>query len=262
MDYGLKGKVALVSAASKGLGKACAMGLAREGATLAICSRDEAGISAAAEEIRKATGATVWAKAVDVTKAAEIDAFIHQAAERFGRIDILVSNAGGPPAGGFMDFDDAAWEAAFQLTFMSSVRLMRGVIPHMRRAGGGRIIQISSSSIKVPIPGLILSNALRAGVQGMMKTMSIELAKENITVNTVCPGRIATERVAQLDAIRARKENKTVEQVAAESAAQIPMGRYGTPEEFAEIVVFLASDAARYLTGGTYYADGGATKAL
>jgi 3-oxoacyl-[acyl-carrier protein] reductase len=261
MDLGLRGKVALVPAASQGLGKAVALAFAREGARLAVCSRRLDAIQATAEEIRR-LGSEVLALAADVTRADDIARLVQQTVERFGGIDILVTNAGGPPAGRFDDFDDAAWRAAYELTLLSAIRLIRAVLPSMRQRGGGVIVTMTSSSIKQPIPNLILSNVFRAGVASLAKTLADELAADHIRVNTVVPGRIATERVAQLDQANAARLGLEVETVRQTMLAQIPLRRYGDPEEFANAVVFLASERASYITGATLQVDGGMIRSL
>lgn len=262
MQFGLEGKVALVTAASKGLGRASAMGLAREGCDLAICSRNQADIEAVADEIRRETGRKVLAIQADVSRRADVDRVVARTMETFGGVDILVSNTGGPPSGMFMDFDDDAWQAAFDNLLMSAVRLSRAVIPSMRARGGGRILYITSGGVKQPIANLVLSNSLRAAVTGMAKTLSAQVAKDKITVNCVAPGRIDTDRVQWLDRENARRAGRDVEAQRAEAAASIPAGRYGTPEEFANAVVFLASEPAAYITGMIMQVDGGNNKSL
>jgi 3-oxoacyl-[acyl-carrier protein] reductase len=262
MDLGLEGKVAIVTAASQGLGKAVALGLAREGASVAMCSRSLDRITRAGEEVRAATGADVLALEADVAKAEDVDRLVEATVQRFGGVDILVCNAGGPPLGAFMEHDDRAWTNAFDLNFLSAVRLIRAVVPHMRRRGGGRIITMTSTAVKQPIEGLILSNSIRAGVIGLTKTLSQELAPDGILVNSVAPGRIRTERVVQVDSARAAREGRPVEEIAREQARQIPLGRYGEPEEFANAVVFLASAPASYITGVTLQVDGGLVRGL
>jgi 3-oxoacyl-[acyl-carrier protein] reductase len=257
MQTGLTGKVALVTAASKGLGLATALGLAREGCDLAICSRDEASVNAAARQIREATGRQVLALTADVSQKGDIDRLLKATLDTYGGIDILVSNTGGPPTGQFMDFDDEVWQKAFDNLLMSAVRLTRGVIPAMKARGGGRIIYITSGSVKQPIPALILSNALRSGVTAMAKTLSAQVAKDQITVNCVAPGRINTERIQWLDSDTAARTGRTADAVKSDWEAKIPAGRYGTPEEFAGAVVFLCSEGASYITGSTLVVDGG-----
>ncbi len=261
MDLGLRGKVALVPAASQGLGRAVALAFAREGARLAICSRRLDAIEATAEEVRW-LGAEVLALAADLMRAEDIANLVQRTVERFSGVDILVTNAGGPPAGRFDDFDDAAWQAGYELTLLSAIRLIRAALPSMRQRGGGVIITMTSSSIKQPIPNLILSNVFRAGVAALAKTLADELAPDNIRVNNVVPGRIATERIAQLDQANAARLGVDVETVRQSMLAQIPLRRYGEPEEFADAVVFLASERASYITGATLQVDGGMIRSL
>lgn len=262
MDLGLRGKVAMVAAASQGLGKAVALGFAREGANLAICARNGEALQAVAQEARS-HGVDVVAEVADVTRAEDIARFVERTLQHYGGVDILVTNAGGPPAGTFQDFaDDAPWQAAFELTLLSAVRLIRGVFPAMRARGGGAIIVMTSSSIKVPIPNLILSNVFRAGVAALAKTLAEEFAPYNIRVNNVLPGRIATERLLYLDQVNAERAGVSIEEMRQRTIAQIPLGRYGDPEEFANAVVFLASDRASYITGASLQVDGGYIKCI
>jgi len=261
MDLELTGKVAIVPASSGGLGKAVALALGREGARVAMCSRDETAIEAAAAEVR-VSGAEVLALAADVTQAADIERLIAATIERFGGVDILVTNAGGPPAGTFDRFEDDAWQAAFNLTLMSVVRLIRGVLPSMKERGGGAIVAMTSSSIKQPIPNLLLSNVMRSGVAALIKSLADEVASDHIRLNTVVPGRIATARIAQLDQANAEKQGVDVETVRNRSLAQIPMGRYGEAAEFADMVAFLTSERASYITGATVQIDGGMIRSL
>jgi 3-oxoacyl-[acyl-carrier protein] reductase len=261
MDLGLTGKVAIVPASSGGLGKAIALAFGREGAKVVMCSRDEAAINAAADEVR-GNGTKVLPMAADVTKPADIERLIAATIAEFGGVDILVTNAGGPPAGTFDRFSDDDWQAAFNLTLMSVVRLIRGVLPSMRERGGGAIVAMTSSSIKQPIPNLLLSNVMRSGVAALIKTLSEEVAGDNIRANTVVPGRIATARIAQLDQANAERAGIDVEAMRNRSLAQIPMGRYGDAAEFADMVAFLASSRASYITGATYQVDGGMIRSL
>ncbi|NOZ26937.1 MAG: SDR family oxidoreductase [Chloroflexi bacterium] len=257
MDLGLQGKTALVAAASQGMGRAVALGLAREGARVAICARGREALEATAEDIRRETGAEVFAQVADVSRADDIARLVHAARDRFGAVDILVCNAGGPPPGDFLDFDDEAWRAAFELNLESAIRLCRAVIPDMKVRGWGRIITITSMSVKQPIPGLILSNVMRAGVNGLTKTLADELAPYGITVNNVLPGMILTQRITSLAERRAAAEGIPVEDALERMAQEIPMKRIGTPEEFANVVVFLASERASYVTGTAIQVDGG-----
>ena len=262
MDLGLRERVAIVAASSRGLGKACAMELAHEGANVVICARDRARLRAAADEIAKATGAEVLSMGADLTDDAQIRHMADEALRRFGRIDILVTNNGGPPAGYYDDFDDDAWLAAHQLTLMSAVRLIRAVLPAMRAQGWGRIINITSVSVKQPIDSLLLSNVYRPGVTGLAKTLSAQLAAAGITVNNVAPGYTRTDRVLELAEARAAEQGKTVEEVLAETTSSYPMQRMGEPEELAALVAFLASERAGYITGTTIPVDGGYVKGL
>jgi 3-oxoacyl-[acyl-carrier protein] reductase len=262
MDLGLQGKVALVMAASKGLGRAVATELAREGAHVVISSRDEDALALAAAEMKEETGGSVEHRAADITRAEEVQSLISHASERFGGVDVLVYNTGGPPAGTFDDFDDEGWQFAFELVLMSLVRAVRGVLPSMRERGGGRIVNIASSSVKQPIENLILSNTFRAGIAGLAKSLAIELAPDGILVNTIGPGRISTARSQSMDASRAETLGISVEEVRGQVEAQIPLGRYGTPEELARVAAFLASPANSYVTGQAILVDGGMVRAL
>jgi 3-oxoacyl-[acyl-carrier protein] reductase len=262
MDLGLKGKRALVLAASRGLGYACARGLAQEGCHLVICSRDDARIQAAADRIRTETGAKVEALAADVSTGAEAERLVAAAASAYGGLEILVHNAGGPPAGQFHTVNEAQWKQAFEQNMMSFVRSVTAAVPEMKKAGYGRILTIASSSIKQPIPNLMLSNAFRAGVWGIAKTLSQELGPQGILVNVIAPGRIDTERIAELDQANATRTGTPVEAVRKASVASIPAGRLGTPEEFANLVVFLASAKASYISGQGIFVDGAAGTSL
>jgi 3-oxoacyl-[acyl-carrier protein] reductase len=263
MDLGLRDKVAIVMAASKGLGRACAAALAAEGAKVTIGARSAPVLETTAREIQQATGSRVLAVPTDVTRAEDMEAIVAAAVREFGRIDILVNNAGGPPAGTFESFGDDQWQAAFELNLLSTVRLIRLVLPHMRKTGSGRIITIVSTSVKQPIDGLLLSNAIRSGVVGLAKTLSVELAPDNITVNNVCPGRILTDRLRQIYHINERVEQGVSEEAVLEEMAQgIPMGRIGKPEELGAFVAFLASQQAAYITGTTTQIDGGLVRSL
>ncbi len=257
MNLGLQDKVALVTAASRGLGRAVAMELAREGARVAICARQEGPLSEAADAIRQTTGAEILAVPADVSDPQGVERVVEATLSRFGRIDILVTNAGGPPPGRFLDFTPADWEAAVQLTLMSVVRLCYAVVPTMRAQKSGSIVAMTSVSVKQPLPNLILSNSLRLAVVGLVKTLADELAPDGIRVNAVCPGWTKTERVEQLLRDRAARNGTSVEEEEAKITAAIPLGRMATPEEFARAVAFLSSPAASYITGISLLVDGG-----
>lgn len=265
MELGLRSKRALVTAASRGLGRAVAKGLAGEGCRVVLASRDVNGAERAAEEIRREIGLSsgaVTGMAADVTKASDIRRLVRDAAELLGGLDILVTNAGGPPPGRFDSIADEVWMSAVELNLMSVVRLVREVLPHFRAQGGGRILNVSSTSVRQPIPDLILSNTVRTGTMAMLKTLALELAPENITVHNLAPGRIDTDRVRSLDLARAAREGRSVNEVRAEEESRIPLKRYGTPEEYARVAVFLLSPANSYMTGETVFVDGGFLRSL
>jgi 3-oxoacyl-[acyl-carrier protein] reductase len=261
MEMGLKNTVAFVAAASQGLGEAIALGLAREGASVAMCARRQTEIQAAADRVRQSTGSTVLPIVADVTRPGDLESAISQTVKQLGGLDILVTNAGGPPAGPFVKHDDEAWEKAFELNLMSVVRMTRIALPHLRRSGRGRIINLSSTSVKQPVDSLVLSNSIRMSVIGLAKTLSVELAPHNITVNNIATGRFDTARIRSLDANRAHTLGISEQEARDQAIAQIPANRYGDPAEMAHLVVFLASDKAAYITGTTIQIDGGMLKA-
>jgi 3-oxoacyl-[acyl-carrier protein] reductase len=258
MDLGLKGKVAMVAAASQGLGFAIAKVLAEEGAHVSIAARKQDTIDAAAARI----GGSVLACAADVTQPASIEAWHRATVERFGGLDMLLTNSGGPPAGAASAMDDAAWQSAIDLLLLSVVRTVRAVRPSLEARGKGTILMLTSLSVKNPIANLGLSNVVRASVSALAKTLADELAAKNIRVNQLIPGRIATERLAYLDEANAKKAGISPEEQRRKSLATIPMGRYGEPEEFARAAAFLLSDAASYITGATLQVDGGAIRSV
>lgn len=260
MELGLTGKVALVAAASEGLGYGAARALARESARVSICSRRKADIDTAAARLTEETGAEVLASACDVRDAAAIDIWVRAAAAEWGRIDALFVNAGGPPAGSFKDLSEEQWYAAFDLTLMSAVRMIRAALPYM--APGSAIVASTSSSVREPIERLILSNVMRAGVASLVKSLADELAPEGIRVNNLVPGRIDTARVAQLDQNKANALGVSVEQVRAQSVASIPLGRLGTIDEYGAAAAFLLSPAAAYITGAMLWVDGGKMRSI
>jgi 3-oxoacyl-[acyl-carrier protein] reductase len=262
MDLGLTDKVAMVGGASKGLGYAVAHALAAEGAVVSIASRDARGIERAAESIARETGARVLPVAADLSRADAIAQWHTETITRCGAVDALFANTGGPPAGGSLSFDDAAWQRAFDLLLMSVVRAVRLVVPSMRLRGGGAILIGTSSAVKEPIPNLALSNVLRSGVTSLAKTLSLELAGDRIRVNTLIPGRIETDRLRQLDEISAQREGAPLADYRARTMAGVPLGRYGTPAEFGRVAAFLLSDAASYVTGANVQVDGGIISGL
>lgn len=260
MDLGLQGKKALVFAASRGLGEASAQAFAAEGAAVAIASRGEQAIEAAAGRIRSSVpGAQVHPFVCDVVDGAAVQATVDAAAAAMGGLDVIVCNAGGPPAKPFVELTDADWQEAFELNLLSTVRMIRAALPHMKP--GGTIVTITSASVKEPIPGLILSNSLRSGVVGLVKTLASELGPRGLRVINVAPGRIATDRVRELDEGIAAREGTTADAVRQRFEAGIPVGRYGDPAEFGRVVCFVASPAVGYLNGTTILVDGGSVRA-
>ena len=262
MDLGLRGKIAIVAAASKGLGKAVALELAQEGAEVAICSRNAASLEKAAADIRNRTGRAVLAHVVDVTNYTAVQAFVADVEKRYGQVDICVTNAGGPPAKKFLDISVDEWRAAVELTLMSTVFFAREVLPRMRKNRWGRLLTITSVSVKQPIDNLLLSNSIRAGVTGLAKTLANEFGADGITVNNVCPGYTLTERLGELADNMAKGAGSSRDAILNQWAALIPLGRVATPEEFAALVAFLASERASYINGVTIPVDGGWAKGL
>jgi len=260
MDLGLQDKIALVAASSKGLGRASAEIMAQEGAKVTICARNAEVLETTRAEMA-ASGAQVLAIPADMTKATDISQVVQQTVAHFGGLHILVTNAGGPPAGYFPDFSDADWEQAVNLTLMSTVRLIRAALPHMQAAQWGRIINITSISVKEPIDNLLLSNSIRAAVHGLAKTLANQVARDGITVNNLLPGYTQTDRINQLAEVRAKEAGVSPDEILANLGNPIPTGRVGQPHEFGAVVAFLASQQAAYVNGVSIPIDGGYIKA-
>src|SRR6266404_2256290 len=262
MDLGLKNRVALVAAASRGIGFACARELAREGARVFLCSRDESRASEAARKIHEETGAAVAGIAADVTDETAAEQFVALAREQAGTVDILVTNAGGPPSTSFSDTDLDMFRKAFELNALSAIRLAKLVLPGMRQNKWGRIINITSVSVKQPIDGLLLSNTVRAGLTGWAKTLSNEVAEDNVTVNNIAPGYTLTERQDELAEARGRALGKSKQEMISLWASQAPVKRLARAEEISAAVAFIASERASYITGVTLQVDGGWVRSL
>lgn len=261
MEFNLAGKTALIAASSQGLGFAIAEQLIKEGANVMISGRDEEKLKQKASKLEALGAGKVAYQKTDITKVDEIKQLVYKTVETFGGIQLLVNNAGGPSAGSFIDLSDDEWQGAFELNLLSYVRLIREALPYLK-IQGGRILNIASSSIKEPIPGLILSNTFRTGIVGLSKTLAAEFAPFNILVNTIAPGRIATDRVQHLDQVNADKQGVDREIVEQQVKDGIPLKRYGDPSEFANVAVFLLSDANTYMTGSAFLVDGGMVKAI
>jgi 3-oxoacyl-[acyl-carrier protein] reductase len=262
MELGIEGKVAAVGGASTGLGKAIAWALAREGARVAICAREREQLEHTATAINRASGREILAHPCDLATADGPTGFVEATAKRFGKLDILVTNAGGPPATISSKTPAEAWAEALELNLLSTIRLAQAAIPYMRRNSWGRIVCITSISVKSPLTGMVLSNTVRPGVVGYAKTVSQEFAQDGITVNVICPGYMATDRVNELGETRAAQSGQSVEEVMEGLVANIPMGRMGDPKELGDLVAFLASERAAYITGTTIQIDGGYVRAL
>jgi len=262
MDLGLKGKVALVAAASRGLGRAVAEELGAEGASLVLCARGAEALQATRDQIATTTGAAVLALPADVTQPEDVARLITAGQTQFGRIDILVTNAGGPPAGRIETLNSDQWEAAARLTLFSVIELTRHVLPGMKERRWGRILNIASISVKQPVENLVLSNSLRAGVVGFARTLANEVAADGITVNNILPGYTRTERVQQLAEMMAQKEGITPAEFTARWEQEIPMKRLGEPREFGALAAFLVSERASYITGTSIQVDGGWIRSL
>jgi 3-oxoacyl-[acyl-carrier protein] reductase len=262
MDLGLRGKVALVAAASKGLGRATAEELAAEGASVVICARVNDTLEIARDEIARKTGSEILAIAGDVSIEQDIDRIVEGAMEKFGRVDILVTNAGGPPSARFESLTSDMWRSAVELTLMSVISLTSRIAPGMRERKWGRVINIASIAAKQPVDGLMLSNSIRSAVIGFARTLANEVAADGVTVNNILPGYTLTERVEQLSQATAKREGITTEAALQKWDAEIPMRRLGNPREFGALAAFLASERASYITGQSIAVDGGWVKAL
>jgi 3-oxoacyl-[acyl-carrier protein] reductase len=262
MDLGLKGRGVIVAASSQGIGRATAEAFAREGAQVAMCARNDKTLQEAAAHIQKETGAEVYAEPLDVTNEASVHHFVQQTAKRFGRIDVCVTNAGGPPAKNFLSIASTEWRHAVEMNFMSVVHMAKAVIPYMQRHRWGRIITITSVTVKQPVNELIMSNAVRAAVVGLVKSLSNEFGKDGILVNNVAPGYTATERLQELAGVKALAGGIAPEKIYDQWAADAPLKRLGTPQEIADAIVWLASERASFITGQTLLADGGMYRGL
>jgi 3-oxoacyl-[acyl-carrier protein] reductase len=262
MDFGLRGKVALVGGSSRGLGRAVADELASEGCALVICSRDKDQVDAVRDEIAQAAGTDVLGVAADLTNPADVDTLVRAALDRFGRVDILVTNTGGPPAGPFESHSPETWRDAVAQNLESVLNLTRAVLPGMKGRQWGRIINITSIAVKQPVDGLILSNSVRAAVTGFARTLANEVAPYNVTVNNVLPGYTRTERLIHLAEHNAKTRGSEVDEAYAQWESEIPMRRLGEPNELAALVAFLASQRASYITAQSIAVDGGWIRAL
>lgn len=262
MDLGLEGRVAIVAAASKGLGRAVAEELAREGASVAICARTASALEQTAAQIHKSTGREIFHQAVDVINQEAISHFVGAVEDRFGRLDICVTNSGGPPSKLFVDANSEDWRSAVDLLLMGAVLFAREALPRMQKNKWGRFITITSSAVKQPVDGLLLSNSVRAAVTGLARTLANEYAAYGITVNNVCPGYTRTARLDGLAATISERTGTQPQDVFADWTRQIPAGRIGTPQEFAAVVAFLASERASYVNGASIAVDGGMVRSL
>jgi 3-oxoacyl-[acyl-carrier protein] reductase len=265
VDLGLKGRVAILCAASQGLGKAAAMGFAEEGSHVVICARDKRRLLHAAKEISQAARkqkVIVVPVVADVTRLKDIRKLVLTAVREFGRIDILVTNSGGPPVATFPELSDENWEAGITLNLMSTIRCIREALPHMQKRKWGRIINMTSFTAKQPANDLVISSTVRPGILGLAKVLANQYAKDGITINNVVPGYSLTARQLEISTARAKQKGVTVARYMAELAREVPAGRYGRPEEIANVIVFLGSMKASYINGATLTVDGGFVKGL
>jgi 3-oxoacyl-[acyl-carrier protein] reductase len=262
METGLKGKVVLLAGASQGMGRAAAQSFAAEGAIVAMNARNEDKLQQAAGEIRKSTSAEVYAQAFDVSYQAAVEKFVADIVKKYGRVDVCVANAAGPPAKTFLQVSLEEWHKAFEMNFMSVVNLAREVIPQMQKNKWGRLITITSTSVRQPIPDLILSSAIRPAVVGLVKSLAVEFGKDGITVNNVAPGYTATERLKELAGSRSKGAGVPETEIYEKWASEVPLRRLGKPEEIADAIVWLASERASYVTGQTILVDGGIYKGM
>ncbi|HZB88345.1 MAG TPA: SDR family oxidoreductase [Terracidiphilus sp.] len=262
MDTGLKNRVAIVAASSQGIGRATALALAAEGADLALCARNGDALEQVAEEARRVHGVRVHTDAFDVGDDLRVRSFVEAVHREFGRIDICVTNAGGPPAKPFLETAMTEWDSAYRLNLRSIVSFAQAVLPHMQRRHWGRIVTITSVAVKQPVPELVLSNSVRAGVLGLVRSLATQFGPDNVTVNNVGPGYTATARMKELAETRARTAGSTVAEYEARMAREVPLGRLAQPEEVADAIVWLASERASYITGQTVLVDGGVYRGL
>ena len=258
MDLGIEGRVALLTGASRGIGRACAAALAAEGARVAICARGREAVEAAARDIAEETGGEAVPFVADIARPDDVDRLLSGIADTMGPVDILLVNNGGPPRGGFDALEDKEWQEGFDVTMMSTVRLVRGVLPGMRERRWGRVLTIVSSSVRQPVDRLELSNALRPGIVGLFKSLAVTMGKDNVLFNCVAPGRIMTERFLS----GSKNAGMTEEAYAEKHRVTVPLGRIGRPDEIADVVAFLASERASYINGATVIVDGGMIRSL
>ena len=262
METGLKNRAVIVAASSQGMGRATAEAFAAEGARVAMCARNEKTLRAAADEIRQKHKTEVFTQPLDVTDGEAVAGFVEAVAAKFGGVDVCVTNAGGPPAKNFLSLTPEEWRKAVELNFLSVVSFARAVIPYMQKNQWGRLITITSVSVKQPIADLVLSNAVRASVVGLVKSLANEFGKDGILVNNVAPGYTATERLSELAGTRALAAGVSEQEIYQRWAADVPVRRLGRPEEIADTIVWLASERASYITGQTILVDGGIYKGL